>query len=84
MVMEMARKDAQVQCWLDASIQEREVAVQSILCLQCDLRTSWMHDHDHECPKVKEKKATQGEDEIQSIFCLLCALRSGSWTEGHD
>ena len=84
MVMEMAREDSQEQCWLDASIQEREVAVQSILCLQCDLGTSWMHGHDHECPKFKEKKTTRGEDEIQSIFCLLCALGSGSWTEGHD
>jgi len=80
----MAREGSQEQSWLEASTQEREEAVQSILCLQCDLGTSWIHGHDHECPKFKEKKTTREEDAIQSIFCLLCALGSGSWTEGHD
>jgi hypothetical protein len=84
MVMAMAREGSQEKSWLDASIQEREEAVQSILCLQCELGTSWMHGHDHECPKYKEKKTTRGEDAIQSIFCLRCALGPGSWKEGHD
>ena len=51
--MEMAREGSHEQSWIDASIQEREEAVQSILCLQCELGTSWMHGHDHECPKFK-------------------------------